>query len=180
MQSYLQAVLDFTKELSEDAELDLGDIPGITPSACASFLFVEEEVRAQLAHLPESQHDEIVSRLCAFEGDVFETRTQPQPPPIRPGFDVPIVEKEGSEPRQDVRILLRLIISRSWIARSGPCLMLVLSGAAVPIIRHLCCLRPRRMASCEWLSIIACSHANCPRPFPYAYGGRSHCQDTRS
>ncbi len=98
MQSYLQAVLDFTMELPEDAELDLGDIPGITPSTHASFSFVEEEVRAQLAHLPEEQLDEIVSRLRAFEGDVFETRTQPRPPPIRPGFDVPIVEKEGSEP----------------------------------------------------------------------------------
>jgi hypothetical protein len=31
-QGYLQAVLDFTKELPEDAELDLGDIPGISPS----------------------------------------------------------------------------------------------------------------------------------------------------
>jgi hypothetical protein len=31
-QGYLQVVLDFTKELPEDAELDLGDIPGITPS----------------------------------------------------------------------------------------------------------------------------------------------------
>jgi hypothetical protein len=59
---------------------------------------VEEEVRTQLAHLPEAQLHVIVSRLCAFEDDVFETRTQPRPPPIRPGFDVPIVEKEGSEP----------------------------------------------------------------------------------
>jgi hypothetical protein len=97
-QSYLQAVLDFTKELPETAELDLGDIPGITPSDRSSFSFVEEEVCAQLAYLPEDQLDEIVSRLVAFEGHVFETRTQPRPPPIRPGFDVPIVEREGSEP----------------------------------------------------------------------------------
>jgi hypothetical protein len=89
--------LDFTKELPEDAELDLGDIPGITPSDCSSFSFVEEEVSDQVVYLPESQLDEIVSRLLAFEGDVFETRTQPRPPPIRPGFDVPIVEREGSE-----------------------------------------------------------------------------------
>ncbi len=33
----LPAVLDFTKELPEDAELDLSDIPGITPSARESF-----------------------------------------------------------------------------------------------------------------------------------------------
>ena len=95
---YLQAVLDFTKELPEDAELDLGDIPGITPSERSSFSFVEEEVRVQLAYLPAAQLDEVVRRLREFEGDVFETRTQPRPPPIRPGFDVPIVEREGSEP----------------------------------------------------------------------------------
>jgi len=109
MQSYLQAVLDFTKELPEDVELDLGDIPGITPSARASFSFVEEEVRAQLTHLPEAQLDEIVSRLRAFEGDVFETRTQLRPPPIRPGFDVPIVEKEGSEPLRLNRSASKLV-----------------------------------------------------------------------
>jgi hypothetical protein len=96
-QSYLQAVLDFTKELPEYAELDLGDIPGITPSDRSSFSFVEE-VRVQLAYLPEAQLDDVVRRLREFEGDVFETCTQPRPPPIRPGFDVPIVEREGSEP----------------------------------------------------------------------------------
>ena len=57
---YLQAVLDFTKELPEDAELDLGDIPGITPSERSSFSFVEEEVRVQLAYLPAAQLDEVV------------------------------------------------------------------------------------------------------------------------
>jgi hypothetical protein len=31
--------------LPEDAELDLGDIPGITPVEKASFAFVEEDVR---------------------------------------------------------------------------------------------------------------------------------------
>lgn len=97
-QSYLQAVLDYTKELPEDAELDLGDIPGITPSQRSSFSFVEEDVRTHLAHLPAEQLDCIVQRLREFEGDVFETRTQPRPPPVRPGFDVPIVERVGSEP----------------------------------------------------------------------------------
>jgi hypothetical protein len=47
---------------------------------------------------PGVQIDTIVQRLCEFEGDVFETRTQPRPPPVRPGFDVPIIEKAGSEP----------------------------------------------------------------------------------
>jgi hypothetical protein len=97
-QSYLQAVLDYTKELPEDAELDLGDIPGITPAERSSFSFVEEDVRTHLAHLPAEQLDCIVQRLREFEGDVFETRTQPRPPPVRPGFDVPIVERVGSEP----------------------------------------------------------------------------------
>jgi hypothetical protein len=97
-QGYLQAVLDFTKELPEDAELDLGDIPGISPSERSSFSFVEEDVRVHLAYLPGVQIDAIVQRLREFEGDVFETRTQPRPPPVRPGFDVPIIEKAGSEP----------------------------------------------------------------------------------
>jgi hypothetical protein len=97
-QGYLQAVLDFAKELPEDAELDLGDIPGITPGEQSSFSFVEDDVRLHLAYLPTVQIDAIVQRLRLFEGDVFETRTQPRPPPVRPGFDVPIIEKLGSEP----------------------------------------------------------------------------------
>jgi hypothetical protein len=97
-QGYLQAVLDFTKELPEDAELDLGDIPGISPSEHSSFSFVEEDVRVHLAYLPRLQIHTILQRLREFEGDVFETRTQSRPPPVRPGFDVPIIEKVGSEP----------------------------------------------------------------------------------
>jgi len=62
-QGYLQAVLDFTKELPEDAELDLGDIPGISPSERSSFSFVEEDVRVHLAYLPGVQIDAIVQRL---------------------------------------------------------------------------------------------------------------------
>jgi hypothetical protein len=54
---YLQAVLDFTKELPEDAELDLGDIPGITPGEQSSFSFVEDAVRLHLAYLPTVQID---------------------------------------------------------------------------------------------------------------------------
>ena len=49
-QVYLQAVLDFTKELPEDGELDLSDIPGIEPALRTSFSFVEDEVRLHLAH----------------------------------------------------------------------------------------------------------------------------------
>ena len=40
----LHAVLDFAKELPEDAELDLSDIPGVTPGP-PSFDFVEADVR---------------------------------------------------------------------------------------------------------------------------------------
>jgi len=97
-QGHVQAVLDFARELPEDAELDLGDIPGITPPEQSSFSFVENDVRLHLAHLPTGQIDAIVQRLQRFEGDVFETRTQPRPPPVRPGFDVPITERLGSEP----------------------------------------------------------------------------------
>ena len=80
------------KELPEDGELDLSDIPGIAPVPRMSFSFVEDDVRVHLAHLPTAQIDEVVQRLRAFEGDVFETRTQPRPPPVRE-FDLPIVER---------------------------------------------------------------------------------------
>ena len=92
----LHAVLDFSKELPEDAELDLTDIPGVTPGQ-PSFEFVEADVRAQLAALPEEQIDAIVARLRVFEPDVFETMAMPRPAPSRQ-FDVGISEKTGSEP----------------------------------------------------------------------------------
>ena len=96
-QAYLQAVLDFAKELPEDGELDLSDIPGIATALRTSFSFVEDEVRVHLTNLPAAQIDEVVQRLRVFEGDVFETLTQPRPPPVRE-FDVPIVEKPGLSP----------------------------------------------------------------------------------
>ena len=137
-QACLQAVLDFAKELPEDVELDLSDIPGIAPALRTSFSFVEDEVRVHLAHLPTAQIDEVVQRLQAFEGDVFETRTQPRPPPVRE-FDVPIVEKTGSEPparrpypvaphhqpeldRQIKALLAAGIIRRSFSPYSAPVL----------------------------------------------------------
>ena len=96
-QSYLQAVLDFAKELPEDGELEFDDIPGIASAERTSFSFVEDDVRIHLAHLPAAQVEEVVQRLRMFEEDVFETRTQPRPPPMRE-FDVSIAEKEGSTP----------------------------------------------------------------------------------
>jgi len=145
---YLQAVLDFAKELPEDVELDLSDIPGIAPALRTSFSFVEDEVRVHLAHLPTSQIDEVVERLRAFEGDVFETRTQPRPPPVRE-FDVSIVERPGLEPparrpypvaphhqpeldRQIKALLAAGIIRRSFY------------------IRHRSCSLLKRMAQCGW------------------------------
>jgi hypothetical protein len=58
-QGHLKAVLDFAKELPEDAELDLGDIPGIAPMerSSFSFSFVEDDVRCHLAYLPTAQID---------------------------------------------------------------------------------------------------------------------------
>ncbi len=96
-QGYLQAVLDFAKELPEDAELDLVDIPDIAPMERSSFSFVEDDVHCHLAYLPTAQIDAILQCLRLCEDDVFETSTQPRPPPSRP-FDVPIVEKPDSEP----------------------------------------------------------------------------------
>ena len=43
-QAYLQEVLDFAKELPEDGELDLSDIPGIAPALRTSSSFVEDDV----------------------------------------------------------------------------------------------------------------------------------------
>ncbi len=58
---------------------------------------MEDDVRVHLAYLPTVQVNDIVQVLRMFEGDVFETRTQPRPTTVLPGFDVPIIEKPGSE-----------------------------------------------------------------------------------
>ena len=99
---------------------------------------MEDEVRLHLAHLPAVQVDEVVQRLQAFEGDVFETRTQPRTPSVRE-FDVPIVEKPGLAPparrpypvaphhqpeldRQIKALLTAGIIRRSFSPYSAPVL----------------------------------------------------------
>ena len=79
----LAVVTDAQKVLPEDTELDLGDLPGVVPDEKASFTFVEEEVRTQLAHLPSATRDAVLARLRQFEPDVFESRTMPRPPPRR-------------------------------------------------------------------------------------------------
>ena len=56
-------VLDFAKELPEDAELDLGDIPGVAPVDEQSFAFVEDDVRTHLAYLSAAQIDEVVREI---------------------------------------------------------------------------------------------------------------------
>ena len=51
----LHAVVDLAKELPEDVELDLSDIPGVAPADRTSFSYIEEDVRAHLAYLPAAQ-----------------------------------------------------------------------------------------------------------------------------
>jgi hypothetical protein len=58
---------------------------------------VEDDVRLHLAYLPTVQVDAIVQLLLMFEGDVFETSMQPRQTTVLTGFDVPIIEKPGSE-----------------------------------------------------------------------------------
>lgn len=77
----LLPVVDFNKELPEDAELDEREIPGLETSPERSFSFVESEVREHLAHLPAAEIEAIVQRLQGFESDVFETRSMPRAPP---------------------------------------------------------------------------------------------------
>jgi hypothetical protein len=67
------------------------------PMERSSFSFVEDDVHCHLAYLPTAQIDAILQCLRLCEDDVFETSTQPRPPPSR-SFDVPIVEKPDSEP----------------------------------------------------------------------------------
>ena len=93
----LHAVVDLAKELPEDGELELSDIPGVAPVDRTSFSYIEEDVRTHLAYLPSAQIDAVVERLRAFECDVFETRPMPRLAPAR-DFDVPIIEKPGSAP----------------------------------------------------------------------------------
>lgn len=93
----LLPVVDFNKELPEDAELDEREIPGLETSPERSFSFVESEVREHLAHLPAAEIEAIVQRLQGFESDVFETRSMPRAPPYRP-IDLDITLRPGSEP----------------------------------------------------------------------------------
>ena len=93
----LAAVVDFAKELPEDADFELGEIPGLQVPARASFDYIEAEVRTFLAHLPSVTVDSVLARLRSFETDVFENLTMPRPPPER-AFDVTIPEKPGAVP----------------------------------------------------------------------------------
>ena len=58
---------------------------------------MEDDVQLHLEYLPTVQVDNIVQLLWMFEGDVFETSTQPRPTTVLPGFDVPIIKKPESE-----------------------------------------------------------------------------------
>ena len=140
------------KELPEDGELELSDIPGIARAERTAFSFVEDEVRLHLAHLPALQIDEVVERLRVFDGDVFETRKQPRPPPERE-FDVPIVEKPGMEPpaRRPYPVAPH---HQPELDRQIKALLDAGIGVVFRRTRHRCCLHPRKMARCAWWWII--------------------------
>jgi hypothetical protein len=79
----LAVVTAAARVLPEDAELNLGEMPGLAPAERTSFSFVEESVRSSLRHLPDTMIEQIVRRLRDYEIDVFETRTMPRAPPHR-------------------------------------------------------------------------------------------------
>ena len=95
----LLPVVDYNKELPEDAELDEREIPGLEASPVRSFDFVEQEVRTHLAHLPAKDVEAILQRLRVFEPDVFETRTMPRAPPYR-AIDLDITLRPGATPQR--------------------------------------------------------------------------------
>jgi len=91
---------DMGKELPEDEELSDfldADIPGLANNPERSFDFVTSEVRAQLAHLPPEQVNEILTLPGGFESTMFETRAMPRMPPPRQ-LDMDITETPDARP----------------------------------------------------------------------------------
>ena len=96
----LRMLKDFAKELPEDQDIVLEDIPGLSASVDSvpdQFALVEAEVRRQLVGSTPAVVDAIVRRLRVFEPDVFETRTMPRLPPSRL-LDLEINLKPGLTP----------------------------------------------------------------------------------
>lgn len=88
---------DMTRELPEDANMEVGDIPGVGVEPVSSFEYVEAEVRRHLQHLGPDHLQSVVDRLRVFEKDVFETRSMPRLPPRRQ-LDLDITEIPGARP----------------------------------------------------------------------------------
>ena len=96
----LLMVTDFAKELPEDEEIVLEDVPGLSASSedvPNQFALIEAEVRHHLQHATPAVVEAIVARLQVFQDDVFETRTMPRLPPARL-LDLEINLKPGSVP----------------------------------------------------------------------------------
>ena len=136
------------KNLPEDAELVLEDIPGLhlpspstsppgsaTPSA---FSFIELEVNTNLTHMPTAVRTGVIQRLRTYEATVFETRKLPRLAPRR-GLDMDITEFSGARPvarrpyrvapqhkakfnRQLDLLLEAGIIRKSYSPYASPCL----------------------------------------------------------
>ena len=131
------AVLDFGKELPEDAALPESEVPGLHPSPDSSFGFVERDVKAHLAHLPATQVEEVLSCLRDFQHDVFEDRVMPRLPPYRElDLDItlrtdepistrfyPVAPHHLPELRRQMQVLEDAgIIRPSFSPYSAPCL----------------------------------------------------------
>lgn len=96
----LMMMKNFAKELPEDDDIELEDVPGLSaPSegVANQFALVEAEVRKQLQGSAPAVIEAILTRLRVFEGDVFETRTMPRLPPERL-LDLEINLKPGAVP----------------------------------------------------------------------------------
>jgi hypothetical protein len=94
------------KSLSEDEELVLEVIPGLTlpspstsqqGSAPISFSFIELEVHTNLAHMSTAVREGVIQRLRTYEPTVFETRKLPRLA-TRRGLDMDITEYSGARP----------------------------------------------------------------------------------
>ncbi len=94
------------KCLSEDEELVLEDIPGLSlpspstsqqGSAPSAFSFIELEVHTNFVHMPAVVREGVIQRLRTYEPTVFETLKPPRLAPRR-GLDMDITEYSGARP----------------------------------------------------------------------------------
>jgi hypothetical protein len=135
------------KSLTEDEELVLEDIPGLTlPSSLTSqqgsvpsaFSFIELEVHTNLDHMPAAVREGVIQWLRTYEPTVFETRKLSRLAPRR-GLDMDITEYSGARPvvRRSYRVATQYkaelnrqldllleadIIRKSYSPYASPCL----------------------------------------------------------